>query len=151
MCAILESQQEGDDGNAGDYQGEDGDDLGDPAIQVRLHDVGVREDAFVVSEPVHGAHGHKALRNQRKYLVEGQRSASCSAVRKDQGKLTMATMTQMQSHRNPKTPAHIFPPGETDAVFARKPTKMRANTASVHVTPRTKGPLPPYAGTIGRE
>ena len=57
-------------------------------------------------------------------------------------------MTQMQSHRNPKIPADIFPPGKTEAVFARRPTKMRANAASVHVTPSTKGPLPPYAETI---
>jgi len=82
MRALLEGQQEGDDGNTGDDEAEDGDDLGDPAPQIRLHDVGVRQDAFVVSEAVHGAHGHEALRNQRKDLGENQHSASCTARRK---------------------------------------------------------------------
>ena len=57
----------------------------------------------------------------------------------------MAIMTQMQSHRNPKIPTDIFPPGATDALFARRLTKTRANPASAHVIPNTRGPLPPYA------
>jgi len=62
-------------------------------------------------------------------------------------RLTSAKMTQQKSHRRPKIPVESkWPGGQRDAVLARNAIKMSATAASAHDTPRSRGPLPPYAG-----
>ena len=68
MGALLEGQQEGNDGDSRHGEAKDGDDLGDPAPKVRLHDVVRGQETLVISQAVHRAHGHEALSTQREDL-----------------------------------------------------------------------------------
>ena len=74
MSALLEGQEEGNDGDSCHDEANDGDDLGDLAPQIRFDNIIRGQELLVVSEPVDGAHGHEALSTQ------GQRLQAISLV-----------------------------------------------------------------------
>ncbi len=95
----------------------------------------------MVANPIHGTHGHEALRGERKYLY--QAISPFAKLVKTGERVTMAMMTQMKSHRKPNIPADRLSSGEKAAAFARSRIKIRANVASVHVMPSITGPWAP--------
>lgn len=95
----------------------------------------------MISEPVHGTHSHEALRGERENLYETI-SSFVRLVGMEE-RVTMASITQMKSHRKPNTPADSLFSVEKAAAFARSKTKIRAKAASVHVIPSTRGPWAP--------